>query len=211
MATRKIEKSTEGEVEPTPVLITAEQPPVPVVITAPDGITPIPIPSLGVEANTPPGESSPVPGYVPSPEEKHISAPSETAIGTPVNVTVVAPAPLPPTVIKGEGITLSPKTTEEQDAVTESQRKINLIWENTQSYIAIMVVVAGVMVNSILVTAIIFFNKEASVTQLSLISISLQFINLTTGIVIGFYFSRTNHSAKGGIGPKEDQYPYTGR
>lgn len=130
--------------------------------------------------------------------------------GTPVQMTVIAPSAPAPTVTKGEGTTLAPTTTEEQDVTTEGQRRINLIWETTQSRIALLVVVAGVAVNSAIVTAIIFFNREVSVNQLALISISLQFINLTVGIVIGFYFSRTNHAAKGGIGPKTE-YPYTGR
>lgn len=114
------------------------------------------------------------------------------------------------TVIKGEGTTLSPTTTEEEDITTEGQRIINRLWGRTQSSIALMVVVSGVTINSVVILMIIFLNKEVSVTQLSLIPISLQFINLTTGIVIGFYFSRTNHTAKGGIGPQK-QYPYTGR
>lgn len=115
------------------------------------------------------------------------------------------------TVIKGEGVTLSPRTTEQDDLVTEGQRRINLIWETTQSRIAIFVVGSGILVNSILVGSIIFFNREVSVTQLSLISISLQFINLTVGIVIGFYFSRINHQAIGGVGPKPEMEAYTGR
>lgn len=141
-------------------------------------------------------------------------APPAEPVGTPVNMTMVTPvAPPPPPrpdVIKGEGITLAPTTTEAEDDTAESQRAINYIWERTQSYIALLVVAAGVAVNTAIVTAIIFFNKETSVTQLALISISLQFINLTCGIVIGFYFSRTNHSARGGVGPKPE-FPYTGR
>lgn len=186
---------------PTKVLITAEQPPVPVVLTAPDGVTPISIPALGIEANTPPGENAPTPGV----------APTGTPVGTPVNMTVMAPSAPAATVIKGEGTTLTPTTTEEQDVTTEGQRRINLIWEKTQSWIALLVVSAGVLVNSVIITAIIFLNKETSVTQLALISISLQFINLTTGIVIGFYFSRTNHQAIGGVGKKPAEPPYTGR
>lgn len=115
------------------------------------------------------------------------------------------------TVIKGEGVTLSPTTTEQDDLVKEGQRRINLIWETTQSRIAIFVVGSGILVNSVLVGSIIFFNREVSVTQLSLISISLQFINLTVGIVIGFYFSRINHQAQGGVGPKPELEAYTGR
>lgn len=203
------------KIDPTPVIIAPEQPPVPVIQVAPDGVTPVPVPSLGVEANTIPGGSSPVVGYEPAPTPDH------TPKGTSVNMTVNAPRPSRPDVVKGEGATLAPTTTEAEDveaaenriaqaSLFEGQQKINSMWERTQSWIALMVVVAGVMVNSIVVVFIIFFNKEVSVTQLSLITINLQFINLTTGIVIGFYFSRTNHSARGGVGPKPEA-PYTGR
>lgn len=150
------------------------------------------------------------------------TAPPVAPTGTPVNVTVLAPPAPTATVTKGEGTTLTPTTTEEEDVASESkrqaqaemsagQRAINQIWEKTQSWIAMMVVASGVLINSIIITAIVFLNKEVSVTQLALISISLQFINLTTGIVIGFYFSRTNHSAQGGVGLKPPEAPYTGR
>lgn len=129
----------------------------------------------------------------------------------PVVMASEPPKPLPVTVVKGEGTTLLPTTTEEGDRVTAGQRHINLIWENTQSRIALMVVVSGVLLNSFVVLLIVFFNREVSVTQLSLISICLQFINLTVGIVIGFYFSRVNHQAIGGVGPKPVEPPYQGR
>lgn len=212
--------SADKEGLPLPVIITAEQPPVPVVITAPDGVTPVPIPSMGIAENTAPGASGPVPGYTQdgdTPSTPLTHPISQTMVTQnpnqpPMPVVVMGQAPPPPgaTVTKGEGTTLSPTTTEEEDTVTAGQRKISEIWEKTQSWIALMVVSAGVLINSVIVTAVIFFNRETSVTQLALISISLQFINLTCGIVIGFYFSRTNHAAKGGVGPKTE-YPYTGR
>lgn len=152
-------------------------------------------------------------GAPPAGTAEPVTVATATPLGTPshaTTTTTTTTAPPPLTVTKGEGVTLSPTTTEAEDDTAEGQRSINFIWERTQSYIALMVVVAGVVVNSAIITAIIFFNKEASVTQLALISISLQFINLTTGIVIGFYFSRTNHSARGGVGPKPE-FPYTGR
>jgi len=105
---------------------------------------------------------------------------------------------------------LAPRTTTQQDLTTAGQRKINLIWETTQSRIAIFVVGVGVLLNVVLVICLIFFNRDVTVNQLALITICLQFINLTAGIVIGFYFSRTNHAAIGGIGEKPRQ-PYEGR
>lgn len=112
---------------------------------------------------------------------------------------------------KSEGLTLPPTTTEQDDMVTAGQRNINLIWETTQSRIALLVVFAGVLLNSIIVILVVFLDHQVDVTQMALISICLQFMNLTVGVVIGFYFSRTNHSASGGVGPKPVQEAYTGR
>lgn len=187
---------------PVPVLVAAEQPPIPMMQIAPDGVTPVPIATLSDAANTPPGESTPVGGASTSK-----SIPGAMSQST----TTTTSRPTRPDVVKGEGATLAPTTTEQQDLTTSGQRAINRIWEYTQSGIALMVVVSGVLVNSAIVFFVIFNNREVSTTQLSLISISLQFINLTTGIIIGFYFSRTNHSAQGGIGPKVADAPYTGR
>lgn len=114
--------------------------------------------------------------------------------------------------VKESAKPLTPTTTVQQDMVVAGQRTINLIWETTQSKIALLVVVVGLAINAIVIVAFMVFNREVTVNQLALISVCLQFINLTTGIVIGFYFSRTNHSAIGGIGAKatEDQ-SYVGR
>lgn len=143
---------------------------------------------------------------------KSVPVPTPVTIAdTPVPVVITPTDGQDGTVTKGEGKTLAPTTTEAQDAVSEGQRRINLIWENTQSRIALMVVTAGVLLNSIVVLLVVFFNREVTVTQLSLVSICLQFINLTVGIVIGFYFSRVNHQAIGGVGPKPPEQPYTGR
>lgn len=105
---------------------------------------------------------------------------------------------------------LQPDTTLQQDLTTAGQRTINLIWENTQSKIALFVVIVGVLINALVIMLIVVFNKDVTVNQLALISICLQFVNLTTGIVIGFYFSRTNHQAIGGVGEKPNP-PYEGR
>lgn len=138
---------------------------------------------------------------------------SEQQEPVPVIVESVSHAPkaMPRTVTKGEGTTLPPTTTEEQDTVSEGQRIINALWEGTQSRIAQVSVFGGVLVNAVLIVSIIFFGREMSVTQLSVVTICLQFINMTAGIVIGFYFSRTNHSARGGVGERPPDSPYTGR
>ena len=79
------------------------------------------------------------------------------------------------------------RTTFQEDLTTASQRRINLIWEYTQAVIAISVVIVS------MIAAIIamIYNKEISA-----------FLSFVCGNVVGFYFSRTNHAAIGGIGPK---------
>lgn len=120
-------------------------------------------------------------------------------------------APPRPDVIKGEGDTLAPTTTEQDDLVTEAQRNINLIWETTQSKIALIVVGGGIVVNGFLVVAVALWDIDISVVQLSVVTICLQFINLTVGVVIGFYFSRMNHANRGGVGRQPQEAAYTGR
>lgn len=123
-------------------------------------------------------------------------------IGTESPIPVVLEEIKPPDklVTKHSGQTLAPQTTEEQDTVTAGQRKINLIWERTQSVIALLVIICRLAVNSFMILAIMLL-AESDVTsnQLAVISVGLQFINLTAGIVIGFYFSRTNHTKVGGV------------
>ena len=85
---------------------------------------------------------------------------------------------------------LTPTTTYQEDLVTQGQRTINLIWECTQGLIAILITVA------IIYCAV---NK-------------IQSPELTNAffLIVGFYFSRTNHSAIGGIGKKPNPV-YEGR
>jgi hypothetical protein len=90
---------------------------------------------------------------------------------------------------------LPPTTTMQEDITTASQRKVNLIWEYTQAFIAIFVVVSCV---SAAVWAAMG-GKEVSA-----------FLAFICGNVVGFYFSRTNHAAIGGVGPKPDP-KYEGR
>lgn len=107
-------------------------------------------------------------------------------------------------------LTLPPKTTEQEDLITEGQRKINMIWEMTQSKIALFVIYTGISVNVVVIVAFIVVCLIGVIKQIDPVIIvqitaALASINLTTGIVIGFYFSRTNHSAIGGVGKKPQQ------
>jgi len=85
---------------------------------------------------------------------------------------------------------MPPTTTAEEDATTAGQRSINRVWEYTQACVAVMVTAA-------------FLYCEIS-------KIDSQAINMAFALVIGFYFSRTNHTAIGGFGKKPEQ-KYQGR
>ena len=92
---------------------------------------------------------------------------------------------------------LPPETTHQQDLTTEGQRRINLIWEYTQAIIAIVVVLANIGVQ---VSVVLTGTKTPIPESLSNVLF----------LVVGFYFSRTNHAAIGGIGAKPVER-YVGR
>lgn len=98
---------------------------------------------------------------------------------------------------------LAPTTTSEQNTVTAGQRAINLIWENTQSQIAKVTVYSNNAMNIVVIVAIIVVDRKIDPAFIALILAAMASINQLSGIIIGFYFSRTNHSAIGGVGPKE--------
>lgn len=81
-------------------------------------------------------------------------------------------------------------TTEQDDITTLGQRRVNLIWETTQAAIAIMVTVALIYI---------------SIYRIDAAELENAFF-----LIIGFYFSRTNHTAIGGVG-KKPQGQYIGR
>ncbi len=82
-------------------------------------------------------------------------------------------------------VTLPPRTTAEQNLKTAGQRRINLIWEITQGYIAIAVTTASLIVSSTLV-----IKGDSSGAAFLLLSNAFF-------LVIGFYFGRTNHARAG--------------
>lgn len=90
--------------------------------------------------------------------------------------------------------------TAQEDLTTAGQRKINLIWEYTQATIAITTVFGNVA------TSMFFAFNRIPMVEYPIVLSSALFL------IIGFYFSRTNHAAIGGVGPKAtaDQ-PYVGR
>lgn len=93
---------------------------------------------------------------------------------------------------------LSPNTTAQEDITFAGQRKINLIWEVTQSAIALLAMSTALVVSSKLALS----DRQSEAAYV--------FLTGMAGLIIGFYFSRTNHSAIGGVGAKPEP-PYTGR
>lgn len=79
-------------------------------------------------------------------------------------------------------VSLPPKTTSQEDLVTAGQRRINMVWEATQAIIATTITFAVIW------CAIKTINSEVLTNAFFLI--------------VGFYFSRTNHAAIGGVGAK---------
>lgn len=101
---------------------------------------------------------------------------------------------------KEEPEALPPNTTEEQNTVTAGQRRINFIWEITQAIIALVVVVGNVWVAVYQALSPIVSSAHPDILSNALF------------LVIGFYFSRTNHQSIGGVGYKENMNdPYQGR
>ena len=91
---------------------------------------------------------------------------------------------------------VAPTTTTQQDITLAGQRRVNLIWEYTQAFVAIAVVLAT-MGSGI-------YSMVEKLDQIPTI------ISVAFGTIVGFYFSRTNHQAIGGVGDQPTQ-PYIGR
>jgi hypothetical protein len=93
---------------------------------------------------------------------------------------------------------LPPTTTLQEDLTTAGQRRINLIWEYTQSVLAIMVIAANMVVG-----VYQGFLSDRAMEHPLILSSALF-------LVIGFYFARTNHASIGGMGKKPNE-KYFGR
>lgn len=94
---------------------------------------------------------------------------------------------------------LPPDTTLQEDKNVAGQRRVNLIWEYTQAIIAIVVVSANMF------SAVYNVVRERDVDVPMILSSALF-------LIIGFYFSRTNHQNIGGVGSKAtDKQRYEGR
>jgi len=89
---------------------------------------------------------------------------------------------------------------DERNLTLLGQRKVNMLWEYTQAIIAIAVVMANLFV------AIHTAMAPKGASEIPAVLSNSMFL------IIGFYFSRTNHQAIGGVGAKADKdQEYTGR
>lgn len=81
----------------------------------------------------------------------------------------------------------------------QGQRRVNLIWETTQAFIAVSVVACNLIV----------------AVHAGLSGVKMEVPPMLTDalfVVVGFYFGRTNHQAVGGVGVKpSDSQEYIGR
>jgi hypothetical protein len=99
---------------------------------------------------------------------------------------------------------LPPTTTRQDDITKAGQRKVNLVWEYTQAAIALFVVVANLIVG-------VWFGLTAHQHPVPSVEFPPVLSN-TMFLIVGFYFSRTNHQAVGGIGRKPvESQEYLGR
>lgn len=94
---------------------------------------------------------------------------------------------------------IAPTTTVQEDLTTAGQRRVNLIWEYTQSFVTLVVVLANMIV-----AVVNGIRQGGTPTEHPAILSSALFL------ILGFYYSRTNHAAIGGVGVKPQQ-DYQGR
>lgn len=103
----------------------------------------------------------------------------------------------PEKVIEAPAIVVAPASTDEADRQslgtrqalvlsTSGQRRINLIWEVTQAVIAVSIV---------LTTCVGVFIGRA----MNAVAFPAEWWTIV-GLVIGFYYGRTNHARTGGVG-----------
>ena len=84
-----------------------------------------------------------------------------------------------------ESTSVKPDTTAEQDLHSKSQRQINRTWENTQAAVALIVIVTtstGVLIGRFMA---------------DILPLPAEWWTIV-GLVVGFYFGRTNHARMGG-------------
>lgn len=92
---------------------------------------------------------------------------------------------------------IASRTTIEQDLRTAGQREINLIWEQTQKRIAMFVVLVANLVSAIVVIRGVLFVESVDAASAGLVLAAFTLLSSSCFLVLGFYFSRTNHARIG--------------
>ena len=88
----------------------------------------------------------------------------------------------------------APRTTEEQDRTTASQRAINVMWESTQRQIALSVSYVALLTTAYLA---VWPGVALEIRLMAYTTLSNVFFAVSS-----VYFTRTNHTKIGGIGDK---------
>jgi len=123
-------------------------------------------------------------------------------------VTDAAPAAQAQTVtdkatIRSEAATadalVATRAADEATLRTEGQRRINLLWENTQMKVALSVIWASLAVAALLAS----FGRWVGSPDLQLAAVV--FLFGVANLVTGFYFGRTNHQRIGGVGGDDER------
>ena len=116
-------------------------------------------------------------------------AEEKTVTGTEIVLPIVAATPEDPPA--------QATTTTEEDRHTRNQRHVNLIWEFTQAFVAVSVVITVLYISArIALTALA---PEATEKQSGLATTAFVLLSSLASLVIGFYFGRTNHQNVGGV------------
>lgn len=80
---------------------------------------------------------------------------------------------------------------------TAGQRRINFLWEVVQAFIAV-----EVMSTVLYVCAVKAIEGDNTDSSNAAAIAALVFLTGAANLVIGFYFSRTNHTKTGGVGTR---------
>lgn len=121
----------------------------------------------------------------------------ESAVEEKIDAKIEA-AQLPPIENLDTADNVASKTTAEQDRKSAGQRGINETWEETQKKIALF----GVYATMTVAGAVIIVSLLGRTVESVLIIAAFTFMTSTTSLIVGFYFSRTNH-ARIGDDPKQ--------
>lgn len=121
----------------------------------------------------------------------------------PEEAEIIEPIAAPEVAGIGDKVTtskpLQATTTEQEDMVAAGQRRVNIIWEKTQRIIALTVIVSAISVCMFIVVSSMILKREITPTA---VQSAKDLVGLAL-LIVGFYFSRTNHTNTGGVGRKD--------